>query len=124
MVRTLRIIFHLSTFTSSFLSAHTYNFHHLLQMSESEATSTSSLLNHYPLEQRGSLGLQKELNEMSGMTRHPINPDTAVSEEAARNIEKIEDAMKSSSSSLHLYMDPTWSNEQYYRGAPEDIAGR
>ena len=57
---------------------------------------------------------------MSGTTRHPINPATAVSEEAARNIEKIEEGMKSSSSSLHLYMDPTWSNEEYYRGGPED----
>ena len=89
-------------------------------MSESEATSMSSPLNHYPPEQRGSLEFQKELNEISGMTRHPINPDTAMSEEAARNIEKSEEVMRSSSSSLHLYMDPTWSHEEYYRGVPDD----
>ena len=89
-------------------------------MSESEATSTSSPLNHYPPEQRGSLGFQRELNEMSGTTRHPIDPTTTVSEEAARNIEKIEEVMRSSSSSLHLYMDLTWSCEEYYRGGPED----
>ena len=28
--------------------------------------------------------------------------------------------MRSSSSSLHLYMDPTWSNEEYYRVDPSD----
>ena len=89
-------------------------------MSESEATSTSSPLNHYPPEQCGSLEFQRELNEMSGTTRHPLDFETAMSEEAARNVEKIEDAMKSSSSSLHLYMDPAWQNEEYYRGGTSD----
>ena len=89
-------------------------------MSESEATSTSSPLSHLPPEQRGSLEFQKELNEISGMTRHPIDPNTAVSEEETRNIEKIEEVMKSNSSSLHLYMDSTWSHEDYYGGGPED----
>ena len=43
-----------------------------------------------------------------------------MSDEAARNVEMVEGAMKSSSSSFHLYMDPAWSNEDYYRGGPED----
>ena len=66
-------------------------------MSKSEATSTSSPLNHFPPEQRGLLEFQKELNEMSGTTHHPINPETGVSEEAARNIDKIEEVMRSNS---------------------------
>ena len=89
-------------------------------MSESEATSTSSPLNHYPPEQRGSLGFQKELNEMSGTTKHPLDPKALISEEAARNIERVEETMKSNSSSLHLYMDQAWSSEEFYRGGPED----
>ena len=63
---------------------------------------------------------QKELNEISGTTHHPIDPNTAVSEEATRNIEKIENVMKSNSSSLHLYMDSTWLHENYYRGGSEN----
>ena len=43
-----------------------------------------------------------------------------VSEETTCNIEKLEEVMKSNSSSLHLYMDSTWSHEDYYRGGPED----
>ena len=89
-------------------------------MSESEATSTSSPLNHFPPEQRGSLEFQKELNDISGTTRYPLDLKAAMSEEAARNVEKIEEVMRSSSSSLHLYMDTAWYSEEYYRGGPSD----
>ena len=85
-------------------------------MSESTSRSShvSSPLSHFPRDQRGSAGFQQELNEISGTSRHPIDPATAISEEAAANIARVESSMHSGSSSLHLHLDPLWAKEDFH----------
>lgn len=87
-------------------------------MSENNASQdsshVSSPLSHFPPEQRGSLEFQRELNEISGTSRHPIDPNTAISGEAAANIVRIESSRRSESSSLHMHLDPDWSVEEFH----------
>ena len=85
-------------------------------MSESTSRSShvSSPLSHFPRDQRGSAEFQRELNEISGTSRHPIDPATAISEEAAVNIARVESSMHSGSSSLHLHLDPLWAKEDFH----------
>ncbi|KAL1824048.1 hypothetical protein ACET3Z_010826 [Daucus carota] len=85
-------------------------------MSESRSRSShvSSPLSHFPRDQRGSAEFQRELNEISGTSRHPIDPATAISEEAAANIARVESSMHSGSSSLHLHLDSLWAKEDFH----------
>ena len=85
-------------------------------MSESTSRSShvSSPLSHFPLHQRGSAEFQRELNEISGTSHHPIDPAAAISEEAAVNIARVESSMHSGSSSLHLHLHPLWAKEDFH----------
>lgn len=51
---------------------------------------------------------------VSRTSSHAVYPEEPLSEEAVREVTRVESSMQSESSGLHLYLDKAWSTEDFH----------